>query len=273
MQKIRSILSSLCHSTAAVAYGMAVIMAATFLAAGASGMAGGALTAYAETPVGTGQETAAEAVTGLQEEAAEYTQAKLEQNFINPESLREGQLLVGETLAKNAEQQKELQQAQKSAVIVAKTKAQKLEEERAAAEAAAAAEEARRAAAMVPCSQQDYEVLQRIVEAEAGICDIKGRILVANVVLNRVRSSEFPNTITGVVYQKSQFSPVNDGRLNSCRVTAETMEAVDRALAGEDYSQGALYFMNRKRSRSRNVSWFDRNLTYLFQHDRHEFFK
>lgn len=134
-------------------------------------------------------------------------------------------------------------------------------------------EDSRQASSVIGYSQQDYEVLQRIVEAEAGICDTKGRILVANVVINRVRSSEFPNTITGVVYQKSQFSPVSNGSLNSCTVTPETVEAVDRALAGEDYSQGALYFMNRGRSRSGNVSWFDRSLTFLFQHERHEFFK
>lgn len=134
-------------------------------------------------------------------------------------------------------------------------------------------EHARQASVGIRYSQQDYEVLQRIVEAEAGICDTKGRILVANVVINRVKSSEFPDTITGVVYQKSQFSPVRDGSLNSCTVSPETVEAVDRALAGEDYSQGALYFMNRRRSRSKSVSWFDNSLTYLFQHDRHEFFK
>ena len=85
--------------------------------------------------------------------------------------------------------------------------------------------------------------------------------------------SELSNTITDVVYQKSQFSPVFDGRLRTCRVSEKTVEAVNRALEGEDYSQGALYFMNRKHSRSRNVSWFDGSLTFLFQHEKHEFFK
>lgn len=126
---------------------------------------------------------------------------------------------------------------------------------------------------VIVCSGKDYEVLKKIVEAEAGICDMKGRILVADVVINRVKSEGFPDTVTDVVYQKSQFSPVYDGRLKSCRVSSETIEAVDRALAGEDYSQGALYFMNRKLSSSRNVRWFDRNLTYLFYHDHHEFFR
>lgn len=128
-------------------------------------------------------------------------------------------------------------------------------------------------AAAVKLSEKDYNVLLKIVQAEAGNCDTKGRILVANVVMNRVNDSRFPNNVTDVVYAKSQFSPVSNGSINRCKVTAQTIEAVDRALAGEDYSQGALYFMNRSASSGRNVSWFDRELTYLFRHGSHEFFR
>ena len=166
-----------------------------------------------------------------------------------------------------------MQGARRAAAEEANEETRKIEEERQRIEAERAAEEARRAAAVIAYSDQDYELLTQIVEAEAGSCDIRGRILVANVVINRVNSGRFPNTIHDVVYQKSQFSPVYDGRLFTCRVTQQTVEAVDRALAGEDYSQGALFFMNRGRSSARNVSWFDNNLTFLFQHDRHEFFK
>ena len=49
-------------------------------------------------------------------------------------------------------------------------------------------------------------MLLRIVEAEAGICDYQGKLLVANVVINRVESGSFPNTVTEVVYQKIRFS-------------------------------------------------------------------
>ncbi len=125
----------------------------------------------------------------------------------------------------------------------------------------------------IPCSSEDYQTLLRIVEAEAGICDSKGKILVANVVINRVRSSEFPDTIREVVYQPSQFSPVSNGTINTCKVTRQTVECVRRALSGEDYSQGALYFMNRGASKSGAVRWFDGRLTYLFSYDGHEFFK
>lgn len=129
------------------------------------------------------------------------------------------------------------------------------------------------AAAVVPCSQEDYQILLRIVQAEAGICDDTGKVLVANVILNRVRDEEFPDTIKDVVYQKSQFSPVSNGAINTCKVTPQTVDCVNRALMGEDYSQGALYFMNRRGARSGAADWFDGRLTFLFQHERHEFFK
>ncbi len=122
-------------------------------------------------------------------------------------------------------------------------------------------------------SDRDYKVLLKIVQAEAGNCDKKGRILVANVILNRVESDKFPDTVTGVVYERNQFSPVNDGSIDRCRVSKETIEAVKCALSGEDYSSGALYFMNRRTSSGKNVRWFDNHLNYLFKYGSHEFFK
>ena len=64
-------------------------------------------------------------------------------------------------------------------------------------------------------SDKDYEVLLRIVEAEAGGEDETGKILVANVVLNRVQNSAFPDTVEEVVFQNEggcyQFSPIENG--------------------------------------------------------------
>ena len=134
-------------------------------------------------------------------------------------------------------------------------------------------EDPQAAEAFADYTESDYNVLLRIVQAEAGGCDMKGKILVANVILNRVESDEFPDTITDVVYEKRQFSPVSNGSINRCKVEEETVEAVDRALAGEDYSVGALFFMNRRASSGSNVRWFDTHLDYLFQHGGHEFFK
>ncbi len=136
----------------------------------------------------------------------------------------------------------------------------------------AQAEEAYVRPAVIPCSQQDYDVLLRIVEAEAGVCDYQGKLLVANVVINRVESGSFPDTITEVVYQENQFSPVKSGSIHTVTVSDETRQAVDAALAGEDPSCGALFFAARQRANPSSMSWFDSHLRFLFEHDGHEFF-
>ncbi len=125
-------------------------------------------------------------------------------------------------------------------------------------------------------SQEDYENLLRIVEAEASGEDEEGKLLVANVVLNRVESDSFPDTITEVIFQRSkgvtQFSPVANGRFWTVEISEETISAVDRALEGEDLSQGALYFAARKHANKKSMRWFDEKLDYLFTHGGHEFF-
>lgn len=126
-------------------------------------------------------------------------------------------------------------------------------------------------------SNEDYETLLKIVEAEAGCEDENGKLLVANVVLNRVESGRFPDSVNGVVYQadggKVQFTPAYNGRLDSVRVSKETKEVVERALYGEDLSEGALYFVATKVAGAQKSSWFYHNLTYLFDYGGHSFFK
>lgn len=126
-------------------------------------------------------------------------------------------------------------------------------------------------------SDKDHEALMRIVEAEAGGEDQEGKLLVANVVLNRVNNEDFPDTVWEVVMQKeqgiAQFSPTVDGRYQSVKVSDDTKEAVERALYGEDISQGALYFCAREKADSEKLQWFDRKLTKLFAYGNHEFFQ
>lgn len=129
----------------------------------------------------------------------------------------------------------------------------------------------------IKISYEDYEVMQRIVEAEATGLDEKSKILVANVLLNRVRSPEFPNTIEEVVFQEVngavQFQPISDGRYDTVEVQDDTVDAVNKAILGVDYSEGALYFLARSGSRKSSITWFDQNLTWLFEYEGHEFYK
>lgn len=125
-------------------------------------------------------------------------------------------------------------------------------------------------------SDSDYDNLLHIVEAEAGTEDVKGRTLIANVIMNRVSNSEFPDTVTDVIFDQKngvpQFSPVYDGRFYEVTVSDATREAVKQALEGVDYSEGALFFIQRSAAEKQNVSWFDKDLKKLFKYGVHEFY-
>lgn len=129
----------------------------------------------------------------------------------------------------------------------------------------------------VSLSDDDKEILYRIVEAEATGEDIYGKILVANVILNRVNAKRFPNNISDVVFQKNgscvQFAPIKDGRYYSVKITQSSKEAVERALSGEDYSNGALFFFARALTTEKKAEWFDTSLQKVLQYGCHEFYK
>lgn len=129
----------------------------------------------------------------------------------------------------------------------------------------------------VAAGTKDCQILERIVEAEAGGENFTGKVLVANVILNRVKSKSFPSTIEAVVFAHSgsryQFSPISDGRYYEVTVSQSTKKAVRSALNGNDPSKGALYFMERSYADSSNVRWFDQALTKLFRYGCHEFYK
>ena len=83
----------------------------------------------------------------------------------------------------------------------------------------------------------ELELLATLVEAESGNQDLKGKRLVADVVLNRVESDRFPNSITEVIYQDYQFSTVMDGALDKAawHISDESFEAVRlEALESEE---------------------------------------
>lgn len=126
-------------------------------------------------------------------------------------------------------------------------------------------------------SKEDITNLELLVEAEAGGEDYEGKLLVANVVLNRMVSEDFPDTVTEVIFQRNrkvtQFSPVGSGRIYEVTAGEETKKAVQDALEGKDVSKGALYFAARKIAAPKKMQWFDENLTFLFRHGGHDFFR
>lgn len=90
---------------------------------------------------------------------------------------------------------------------------------------------------------EDVLLLARIIYAEARGEPFSGQVAVGAVVLNRVRSSLFPNTIWEVIYERGQFTPANSPIMNA-RPSQTAIKAAKAALRGEDTSNGALFFYN-----------------------------
>ena len=92
-------------------------------------------------------------------------------------------------------------------------------------------------------NSSNVNLLARVVYGEARGEPYTGQVAVAAVVLNRVKSSKFPNTISGVVYQSGAFDAVSDGQINMTPDETAKKAAQD-ALNGWDPSYGAIYYFN-----------------------------
>lgn len=113
--------------------------------------------------------------------------------------------------------------------------------------------------------------LSRIIEAEASGESITGKIAVGNVVLNRVKSNEFPDTIYGVIFDKTygvQFEPVSSGAIINTP-SAESAAAAKRALSGESAVGDCLYFLNPQKAQS---LWITENRQYHSTIENHDFY-
>lgn len=92
-------------------------------------------------------------------------------------------------------------------------------------------------------SSSDLNLLARLVYAEARGEPYTGQVAVASVVLNRVKSSSFPNSVAGVIYQSGAFDVVSDGQINLAPNETAKKAAQD-AINGWDPSYGAIYYFN-----------------------------
>lgn len=93
----------------------------------------------------------------------------------------------------------------------------------------------------------DYELLARTISAEARGESYIGQVAVAAVILNRIEHPSFPDTLSGVIYQKGAFSCLNDGQFYE-PIADSAYSAARDALNGVDPSGGAIYYYNPKKS-------------------------
>lgn len=111
--------------------------------------------------------------------------------------------------------------------------------------------------------------LSRVIYAESGNQSLKGKVAVGNVVMNRVKSKKFPNSIVGVLSQKNQFSTYQGGALANRKPNQSSVIAAKLVLDGGVVAEtkGALYFDSLVNS------WSSRNRTFLCKLGGHNFYR
>lgn len=117
----------------------------------------------------------------------------------------------------------------------------------------------------------DLYWLSRIISAEASGESLLGQIAVGNVVLNRVRSRQYPNTVYGVIFDRvggTQFTPVAIGTIYKTP-TESSVIAAKICLEGYSISEDILFFMN---PRIATNSWISKNRPYAFSIGNHDFY-
>lgn len=122
-------------------------------------------------------------------------------------------------------------------------------------------------------SEDDKYLLAKLAMAEAEGESLETKVLVILVVLNRVESDDFPDTIKNVIFQKLngvyQFTPIGNGRWDKIEPNEECWEAVNFVNATSyDFSEGALYF-----EACSGESWHSKNLEFICQVDNTRFYK
>lgn len=120
---------------------------------------------------------------------------------------------------------------------------------------------------------KERDLFYRLVSAETTGEPFEGQLAVATVIINRVKSSNFANSITGVIMDKSwgyQFTPVLDGRINN-PPTASAKKAVDMVLGGyRSFGPEVMWFVNPRKAES---PWIVQNRTYFKTIGNHDFYR
>lgn len=119
-------------------------------------------------------------------------------------------------------------------------------------------------------SASDIQLIARAVNGEARGEPYEGQVAVAAVILNRVKHSSFPNSISGVIYQPGAFTAVSDGQINVPIASDSTVyKACQDAMNGWDPTGGAIYYFNPDTATNKWI-W---SRTFIKQIGKHRFCK
>lgn len=120
----------------------------------------------------------------------------------------------------------------------------------------------------VPYSEEDVDMLAKIIHAEAKGESYEGKVAVGAVVINRLQSNSFADTLEGVIFAKKQFEPIENGSFAKAKPTIEDYEAAIESFNGVDPTGGATFFYAPKLTKSS----YHESLEYLVTIGSHRFF-
>lgn len=121
-------------------------------------------------------------------------------------------------------------------------------------------------------TSEELNMLAYVLQGEVGNCSEASKLAVANVIINRVKSPNFPNTISEVLTSGNQFTAISGYYNGTTPPTESTLNCAKRALNGEDNSNGATYYYAPKYCGGSTGSWFE-TLTFCMELEGQRFFK
>jgi spore germination cell wall hydrolase CwlJ-like protein len=124
----------------------------------------------------------------------------------------------------------------------------------------------------ISCTDEEFNMLCYVLQGEVGDCSQDSKLAVANVIINRVKSPNFPDTISGVLTQSNQFTAIYGYYNGTNTPTQDTIDCARRAVNGEDNSNGAVYYYAPSYCGGSTAAWFE-TLTFCMELDGQRYFK
>lgn len=127
---------------------------------------------------------------------------------------------------------------------------------------------------VISCTAEEQQMMMWIVQQEVRGASLQHKRVIARVIVNRVLSDKFPDTVSEVLTQKNQFTSLQNWYQRRYEPDADTRRAVWEVVTGRysDDCGGALFFYAPRWASGSAASWFEKKLHYLFEMEGHRFF-
>ena len=125
---------------------------------------------------------------------------------------------------------------------------------------------------VISYTDEEFDMLCYVLQGEVGNCSEASKVAVANVIINRVKSSQFPNSISGVLTANNQFTAIYGYYNRTNTPSQNTIDCAKRALYGEDNTNGAIFYYAPRYCGGSTASWFE-SLNFCMELDGQRYFK